>query len=694
MFKRILIISMFFLLTMGMVSAADNDTVEATLDDAVLSQDIDEIPITENIDNVIDEIQSADDCQSQVDTKIETNDVTTYYKENAQLVSYLKGSDNQPVLNKSVSVSINGKVYNKTTDADGKFVLDLNLKPKTYVATINFAGDDDYASSIATSVVKVNKASLLVETKDYKTYWESDLFFKAKVINKITKNPVKGIKVAFKVYTNNKYKIYYATTDANGVAYLKKNFKVGSYKVVTYIKKDKNLKSKSSKATLTIKPTAETGCSSLYVQVSNTEAVAGFRRDATNAKTLHIVKYTLSGKSAIKQYKKNSYFFHLVTTADGWMFATGGRDNAQINHAIEKLAGKMAKSGKIVKSYLKKIQKYEKTLGIGHFSIKAPNGKYAIVWASGIKTGKLKPGEYICVPNGKSCFRHGTWAKFSKDPAKAAIKIAATDSFGVNRRDATAFHWKATTTEGKTTSTLKVYAANDNGRLMGRSTAHLKDDIYFKGKFFSKNKLPKTPSMMLLGVHKFGSIDKLIKTQTTVKAPKLTKTVNQAKTFDITVKNKKTKKPIKNLSLKIKIGKKVYTVKTNSKGVAKFNTKSLKAGTYSVAIYSGNIKYFVSAKSTIKIKSAPTPAKTNNTKTNTTEVNTTVNNTVETNVTETNADEVNITVNNTAETNSSAENNVSVNGSDYNDVLAIGMNDNAALIKCLDQINMLASTKS
>jgi hypothetical protein len=239
-------------------------------------------------------------------------------------------------------------------------------------------------------------------------------------------------------------------------------------------------------------------------------------------------------------------------------------------------------------------------LKIGHFSIKAPNGKYALVWGSGIKTGKLHPGEYIDVPNAKSMFRHGTWYKYGKDPAKAAIKVAATDSFGVNRRDATAFHWKSTTDEGKTTSTVKVYAANDNGRLAGKSTAHLKDDVRFRGKFISKNSLPKTPSSKLIGTVKMGNIDKLIKSQTTVKAPKLTKSLNESKTFDITVKNKKTKKPVKNLVIKLKIGKKVYSVKTDSKGIAHFNPK-LDVGSYKVAIYTDNIKYSVSAKSTIKI---------------------------------------------------------------------------------------------
>lgn len=79
----------------------------------------------------------------------------------------------------------------------------------------------------------------------------------------------------------------------------------------------------------------------IYVQVSNTEAVTGFRRDVTNAKDLHIVKYKLNGIAAVKQYKKNSYFFHSITAANGWMAGTGGIDNPTINQAIEKLAGKM-----------------------------------------------------------------------------------------------------------------------------------------------------------------------------------------------------------------------------------------------------------------------------------------------------------------------------------------------------------------
>ena len=602
--KKLLIfpILLLILLSIGFVSASDNVTDEIALGDESVSQHVVDTPIDDEIESTVNESSNIVEGDSNpINTKIEAKDVTTYYKENSNFVSYLKDNNSQSISNKKVSILINNEKFDKNTDEEGKIVLKINLKPGTYNVVVKFDGDENYTSSVADVIVKVNKATLSIQTKNFKTYFESGFYFKAKVINKITKNPVRGVKVAFKVFKNNKYKTYYATTDSNGIAKLKKNLKVGSYNVVTSLKKNAYLKAKKVKSILAIKETAEMGCSSLYLQVSRTEAVAGFRRDATNAKTLHIVKYKLNGKWAVKQYKTNSYFFHSLTTADGWMAGTGGWDNPTINHAIEKLAGKMAKSGKIKKSYLKKIQGYERQLKIGHFSIKAPNGKYAIVWGSGIKMGKLKPGEYIDVPNSRSMFRHGTWAKYNKNPAKAAIKVAATDSFGVNRRDATAFHWKATTKDGKTTSTLKVYAANDNGKLAGRSTGHLKDNIYFKGKFISKNKLPSTPSLKFLGTHKFGNIDKLIKTYTTVKAPKLIVPANETGTLSITVKNKKTGKVIKNLKLKLKIANKKYSVKTNSKGVAKFSSESLDVGKYAVAIYTNNIKYKVSAKSKIII---------------------------------------------------------------------------------------------
>ena len=91
-----------------------------------------------------------------------------------------------------------------------------------------------------------------------------------------------------------------------------------------------------------------------------------------------------------------------------------------------------------------------------------------------------------------------------------------------------------------------------------------------------------------------------------IKAPKVTAKHHKSKYFKITVKNKFTKKVMKKFKLKLKIftGKKSvdYIVKTNKKGIAKFNTKKLSRGTHKVLIKSKSKNYSINVKSKIIIK--------------------------------------------------------------------------------------------
>lgn len=87
---------------------------------------------------------------------------------------------------------------------------------------------------------------------------------------------------------------------------------------------------------------------------------------------------------------------------------------------------------------------------------------------------------------------------------------------------------------------------------------------------------------------------------------KLTAKKGKTTYFKVTVKNYKIKKVISGVKVKIKVytGKKykTYTVKTNSKGIAQLNVKSLTTGTHKVVVTSAN-KYCVAkaAASSIKI---------------------------------------------------------------------------------------------
>ena len=92
------------------------------------------------------------------------------------------------------------------------------------------------------------------------------------------------------------------------------------------------------------------------------------------------------------------------------------------------------------------------------------------------------------------------------------------------------------------------------------------------------------------------------KAPTSVKAPKVTNKYKKSQYFRVSVKNRETKEPVKSTSIKLKIDKKTYNVQTNSKGVAKFNTKKLKVGKHKVTISSGSDNYDISAKSSIRIR--------------------------------------------------------------------------------------------
>ena len=102
--KRFLIVPilLLILLSIGFVSASDNGTDEISLIDESVSQPVDETPINEEISNDMNDSSNIGSCP--MSTKIESEDITTYYKENSEFVSYLKDSNNQPISNKRVSI--------------------------------------------------------------------------------------------------------------------------------------------------------------------------------------------------------------------------------------------------------------------------------------------------------------------------------------------------------------------------------------------------------------------------------------------------------------------------------------------------------------------------------------------------------------------------------------------------------------
>ena len=543
-------------------------------------------------------------------TKITASNLNAYYNDKSSLKICLRDSNNNALKGKAVKITINHKTYTKVTNEFGLVALKLNLKPKKYNVRIAFDGDNEYSASSLSTKVNIKKAPLSIITKNSKSYFYPDTFFKAKVINRITKKPVEGIKVLFKVYSSkNKYKKHYSLTDEKGIATLNKRLKAGKYNVYSFIKAKRQLfsyRNKLKKALLTAMDTREMGCSSIYVYANENESALAFRRDSTYGANLYVVAEKWHGRTAVKQYKlTGTYFFHAITTSDGWLIGTGGWDNPSVNRNIERLAGKMVSSNKISRSLLRSVLAQERRLPTGHFAIVAPDGRYAVLWRSGYIKGKLDEGDYLKVPNVRSLFRHGKFNSYSKKADKAALKIAALDPFGINRRNIMVYHYKRTTNDFKTNASVKVYAANDKGNLLGRLTGGLKDNVYYLKKFISRFRLPGTPNKKFIGKYSFGNIDKLFKTQTIVKARNLSADYAQTNYFRLTLRDKETNKALKKVRINLRLinGDEIrdYFIRTDENGIARFNTKVLEAGNYKVLIKPGNNKYMIYGKGNIII---------------------------------------------------------------------------------------------
>ena len=116
------------------------------------------------------------------------------------------------------------------------------------------------------------------------------------------------------------------------------------------------------------------------------------------------------------------------------------------------------------------------------------------------------------------------------------------------------------------------------------------------------HKIEITSDFGVCNIPKTTTTAKIIKAKTITKAPKVVGKYKKSKLFKVSVKNKASKKAAKYVVLNLKIGKKVYKIKTNAKGIAKFNIKNVGYGKHSVAITSANTNYIVSARSTITIR--------------------------------------------------------------------------------------------
>ncbi|WP_296895462.1 Ig-like domain-containing protein, partial [uncultured Methanobrevibacter sp.] len=152
---------------------------------------------------------------------IVAENVTKYYHGPERFVANIYDSELNPMVNKSVNITINGVTYTKITDSNGSVSIGINLGSGTY----------DVITTVDNATVKSSVTVLSTLTgKDITKYYRNATQYSVQLFDTTGKAVGKGKVVTFNV--NGRF--YNRTTDANGIATLNINLPQGEY-VITAI---------------------------------------------------------------------------------------------------------------------------------------------------------------------------------------------------------------------------------------------------------------------------------------------------------------------------------------------------------------------------------------------------------------------------------------------------------------------------
>ena len=153
-----------------------------------------------------------------VRTTLFAEDIVKYYKNGTQFYASFLNKNGNTLKNSKVQFNINGIIYTRTTDENGRAKLNINLGPGKYAITsINGDTGETLGKSI---VVK----SVVIENRNLVKYYRNDSQYTVKILDG-KGNSLGGAKVTFNI--NGVF--YSRTTNENGTAKLNINLDPGNY---------------------------------------------------------------------------------------------------------------------------------------------------------------------------------------------------------------------------------------------------------------------------------------------------------------------------------------------------------------------------------------------------------------------------------------------------------------------------------
>lgn len=197
--------------------------------------------------------------------QLTVEDLEKYYGGSERLNATLKDGAGNPIANKTITFTVNGKKYNKTTDSNGFASLVIGLMPGTYDVTTMYGNMSVY------SIVVVKTT---IEGKDLVKMYKNETQFFATFLGTDGK-PLSNTDVTFNI--NGVF--YTRQTNENGVARLNINLRPDVY-ILTAIN---SVTGESKGFNITVKPLIESNDLTKYYRNDSNFEVKIYNKDGTLA---------------------------------------------------------------------------------------------------------------------------------------------------------------------------------------------------------------------------------------------------------------------------------------------------------------------------------------------------------------------------------------------------------------------------
>lgn len=156
---------------------------------------------------------------NQSSNKLIGNDIEMYYRDGTRYEVTLSDANNNPLAKKTVQIFINGMVYNKITDDNGKTSIGINLNSGNHTIFAFYQDEDDFAFCENNICIKST-----VSGEDIVKIYKNATQYRATFLD-ANGMPLSNAKVTFNINGVQ----YEKTTNGNGVAQMNINLNPNTY---------------------------------------------------------------------------------------------------------------------------------------------------------------------------------------------------------------------------------------------------------------------------------------------------------------------------------------------------------------------------------------------------------------------------------------------------------------------------------